>query len=234
MGAALPVIGLALGAVGTGLSYFSQMNAAKSAETFSMLNAQAGVQAAQQQGAIASLQAQLQATQAETAERAANDTADAARAAAESDAAVAQENIRRIRDEFTRALAEATAQAGGSGAVITTGSPLDYLVTAADQEAQEERTATWVMGTARQRAYREASAIELGGKVQGMNASLFQLESLSAIQQGRTGAAQARLGGLAGRAQAGGMRSAAFGGLIGGAASTVNAFAATPYYRRRY
>jgi hypothetical protein len=95
MGAALPVIGLALGAVGTGLSYFSQMNAAKSAETFSMLNAQAGVQAAQQQGAIASLQAQLQATQAETAERAANDTADAARAAAESDAAVAQENIRR-------------------------------------------------------------------------------------------------------------------------------------------
>lgn len=228
----LATIGLILGVAGTGLSYSAQMSAARTSETFSMLNAQAGAQQATQQSSIAALQAQLQATQADTAARAAADNAEAIRAEAEADAAVGQENIRRNRDEFTRQLAIATAEAGGSGAVVATGSPLDFLVNAADAEAQEERGAGYLLNSARAAANRRAAGVALGGRVEGLNASLFQLQGLAAVQEGRMGVASARLGGLAGRAQAGGMRSAAFGGLIGGLAGAASSYAG--YKRTRY
>lgn len=224
---ALAIVGSLIGAVGTGLSYVSQMNAAKTAETFSNLNAQAGVQAAQQQSSIAQLQSQLQAQQAATAKQAAFQNADAMRQQAEMDAKISQENIRRGRDEFMRQLSAANAQQGGSGVVLATGSPLDVLINAADQEQQVEQDQQYQTNAARVAGFRGAAAEELGGRVQGMNASLYQIQSLAAVDEGRMRATQARLGGLAGQSQAAGLRNQAFGGLISG-------IAGNPFFKKSY
>ena len=230
----LPAIGAVLGAVGTGISFVSQMSAAKTQAQFSALNAQAGIQSATQQASVASLQSQIQANQAATAQKAAYENADALRAQAEQDAAIGQQNIRRNRDEFQRQLAQATAAQGGSGAVIAAGSPLDLLVNAADTEAQDEAWSGYGVNTARNAAYREAAGVQLGGRVQGMNSSLYQLESLSAIQEGRAAASQARITGLQGQAAAAGMRSQAFGGLLGGIGNLGGQVAKTSWFKKKW
>ncbi len=212
---ALPYIALALGAVGTGLQYSAQMNAANTQATFSALNATAGAQQSTQQASIAAMQANLQGVQAQNAQNAAQNNALAARQQADQDAAVAQENVRRNRDEFTRQLAQATAAQGGSGAVLATGSPLDFLMKEKDLQDQREQDAQYGINAARAHGYREAAGEELGGRAQGINASLYQLDALSAVETGRFGATQAQLQGLAGQATAAGMRSQAMGGLIG-------------------
>lgn len=221
---ALAAIGAVVGAVGTGLSYVSQMSAANTAQTFSNLNAQAGVQAAQQQSAIASLQANLQEQQATTAKQAAFQNAESMRQQADQDAKIGQENIRRGRDDFMRQLAQANAQAGGSGATVATGSPLDYLLNAADTEKQREAGENYQINAGRVAGYRAAAGEELGGRVQGMDASLYQIQSLAAIDAGRTGVAQAKLQGFAGAAQAQGMRNSALGGLFSGIGQNLNSW----------
>lgn len=221
---ALGIIGLIAGVAGTGLSYAAQMNAASTQATFSNLNAQAGVQQAQQQGAMAAIQNTLQSTQARTQQQSAQDNAEAEREQAENDAKVQQENLRRGRDDFMRTLSAANAQAGGSGAVIATGSPLEVLMSEAQKEQQQEQDQIYGINAGRASEYRHAAGTALGGAVQGMNSDLYQIQSLAAVEQGREGATQARLGGLAGAAQAQGLRNSAFGGLLGGVASNVNAF----------
>lgn len=228
---ALAIIGGVLGAVGTGLSFSAQMNAAKTQSVFSNLNAQAGIQQAQQQGAIGSLQAQLQAQTAKTQQQSDFNNAEALRAQADNDARIAQESTRRGRDEFARQLAAANAQAGGSGVNVATGSPLDFLMKKASQEQQTEQDQQYQTNAGRVAGYRQAAGQELGGNVQGMNSSLFQLQSLSAVEEGRMGAIQARLGGLAGGAQAQGLRNSAFGGLISGGANTLNQFGSNPWWQ---
>jgi hypothetical protein len=214
MGPVVGTIGLILGAVGTGLSYSAQMSAASTQETFSLLNAQAGVQQATQQANMAALQSQLQSAQADTARRAAEDNAAAMRSRVESDSAQAQENLRRDREEFARKLAAARAQSAGSGVDVTSGSPLDMLLAASEEQAQLEAEQQWQIGNLRSRGFRQAAAVALGGRVEGLNSSLYLLEGEAAQAEGRMRATQARLGGMAGQAQASGQRAAAFGSLF--------------------
>lgn len=228
MGPAISIIGLALGAAGTGLSYVSQMNAANTQATFSQLNAQAGAQQATQQASIAAMQANLHGVQSTNAQNAAQNNALATRQQADQDAAIGQANARRNRDEFTRQLAQVTAAQGGSGAILSTGSPLDLLMNAADKENQQQQDSQYGINAARTAGYRQAAGESLGAQAQGINASLFQLDALSDVEAGRMGAVQAQLGGLAGQATAAGMRSQAFGGLIGGLGGNLSAYANSP------
>lgn len=221
---ALPLIALAVTGVGAGLQYSAQMSAARTAEQFSMLNAQAGIQQAEQQGALAAIQSQLQAATAQTQARAAAETAMSEREQAELDAKMGVENIRRGRDEFLRELAAANAQAGGSGAVLATGSPLEVLMAAADTEQQMEQDSLYSVNAGRVAGFRKAAGTALQGRVSGMNSSLYQIEALASVAEARFAASQARLGGLAGAAQATGMRRAAFGGLISGIGSAAGSF----------
>ncbi len=218
----LPALGAIVGIAGTGISYFSQRSAANTQAQFSALNAQAGVQQATQNASVQSLQAQLQATQQQTQQQSAFETADAQRQQAEMDAKMGIENNRRGRDEFLRALASAQAQQGASGAILAEGSPIDVLMAAADTEDQQELGNQWQINAGRTAGFRQAANTELAGRGAGMNASLYQLQSLSAVQEGRDRAAQARLEGFAGQATAQGMRNSALGGLFSGVASTIS------------
>lgn len=204
------------------------MSAASTQATFSQLNATAGAQQATQQASLGAMQANLQSVQAQNAQSAAQNNAIATRQQADQDAQIAQENVRRNRDEFTRQLAQATAAQGGSGAVLATGSPLDLLMNAADKEQQQEQDAQFGINAGRAAGYRAAAGEALGGRAQGINASLYQLDALSAIETGRMGAAQAQLGGLAGQAQASGMQASAFGNLIGNSAGVFSSYANSP------
>lgn len=229
---AIPAI---IALVGTGVSYAASRSAANTQETFSKLNAMAGMQEAQQQSQMAAMQSTLQETQAQVAQQSAQENAEALRQQAEVDAQIQNENIRRKRDDFAMQLAQATAQAGSSGAVIAAGSPLDMLVNAAAMENQEEQTARYGINAGRQAAMREAAGVAIGGRIQGLNASIFNLEGLASLAAGRTAAAQARLGGYAGAAQAGGMRSQAFGGLISGVGGAASSYMKTTnWYQNKY
>jgi len=208
-------IGIILSAVGSGLSYSAQMSAARTHEQFSLLNAEAGVQQATQQANLAALQSQLQGAKSDAAARAAADNANAVREQTEVESRVAQENIRRGRDEFARKLAVANAQAAGSGVDVSTGSPLDLLIKASDDQDMLEAEQQWYVGIGRDRGMRQAAAVELGGRVEGLNAALYDIEGQAALAEGRMRASQARLGGLAGQATADGMRGQAIGGLFG-------------------
>lgn len=213
------IVALALGGIGAGLQYAAQMDAANTQSTISMLNAQAGVAQATQQANVTSLQAQLQQEQAKTAQRAAYENAEAMRAETDMATQVGLENTRRQRDEFRRGLAQAIAQQGGSGATLMTGSPLDLLIAAADEEQQIELDNLYGINAARTQGYRQAAGVQLGGRVEGVNATLYGLDSMAALAQGRAQASQARIDGLLGQSKASGMRLGAFGNLAGNAAS---------------
>lgn len=237
MGAVLGVVGLALGAVGTGLNYFAQRSAASTEATFSALNATAQSQAATQNASLQAAQSDLQATQANTQAQAAAETAQSQREQADIDAKAQQEEIRRQRDASNAAIGQANAQAGASGAVVATGSPLEVLLAAADQENQQEAFGQYDINARRAAGYRGAAATALGGQVQSANAQLYGLQSLEAIQRGREEAAQARLGGLAGAARATGMRNTATGSLFSGIGGGINSFANSslnPWKPRKY
>lgn len=212
-------VGLILGAIGTGLQYSATMSAAKTQETFSTLNAQAGVQQATQQANQLALQSQLQAAQSGAAAQTAAENANALRSEVEVNSQVAQENLRRSRDEFTRKMAAQNAQNAGSGADVATGSPLDFLLAASEQQAQLETEQRWQDETARRAGFRQAAGVALGGRIEGLNATLHNLSADAALAEGRIAATQARLKGLAGKSEAAGMRFQAFGGLLGGLGS---------------
>ncbi len=219
------IVALALGGLGAGLQYAAQMDAANTQSTIATLNAQAGVAQATQQGNITSLQAQLQQEQAKTAQRAAFENAEAMRQEADLETKIGLENTRRQRDEFRRGLAQAIAQQGGSGATLMTGSPLDLLIAAADEEQQIELDNLYGINAARTKGFREAAGVELGGRVEGLNATLYGLDSMAALAQGRAQASQARIDGLLGQSKASGMRLGAFGNLIGNSAGLAKDYA---------
>ena len=180
-----------------------------------MLNAQAGAQQATLQANQAALQAGLQSAQYSAEQRTAAENAAAMRDQVEVESRVAQENLRRSRDEFTRKLAAARADMAGSGVNVATGSPLEMMIEASKQQSQLEAEQRWQDETARRAGFRKAAGVALGGRVAGLNSTLATLQGDAALAEGRTRATQARLEGLAGRAQAAGMRGTALGGLFG-------------------
>ncbi len=219
MGVAVGIASLVLGAVGTGVSYAAQQSAAATQERFSMLNAQAGVQQAQQSGQLGVLQSQLQQTQAQVARDAAFQNSTATQQETEANAAAAAEDIRRQRVGNARQIAMQIAQGGASGALITTGSPLDFLINQSEQQQQTELDMQWQADADRRLGYRRAAILQSGGVTQDINSQLYQIEGMATQQAARTAATQARLGGLAGRANAQGVRYGALGSLIGQAAN---------------
>lgn len=231
MGVALGIIGVAMGAIGTGLQYSASMSAARTQEQFSNLNAMAGMQQATQQANQQMLQSELQSAQSQTAQRSATENAEAARNQSELERRMAQEDIRRSHEDFRRKFAAMSAQAGGSGVDVGTMSPLENLFRASEEQMAIESDMNFVANNSRTESMRRAAAINLGGRVEGLNASLFTLQGESQLAEGRMRAAQARLDGLAGRAQAQGMRNQAFGAAVSGIAST--AFSGAQLWQNR-
>ena len=211
---------LAASAAGAGMSYSAQRRAAATQEQFGMLNAQAQEQAAmlQSQQAIASLRIQRAAAKAQQVSSERN--AAGMRQQVEAESRVAQENIRRSRDAFSKDFGQMRAGLSESGVLESTGSPLDFLVSASEDQALIEAEMKWTDSINRNRGQRQADIEALQGRQAGLNASLFGIQMKAERSAAGLKVAQARLDGFGAQGQAAGMRSQATAGLVSDIGST--------------
>lgn len=206
---------LAVGAVGIGLSMSASNNAAKSQEQLALVNAQAATQEARQRGTLSALQAQLNASLAESDKKAANEAARVLEAQAGQVSKVGRENTRRSREEFARFLASQRASIAASGVLDTSGSPMALL---ADTAAQDQRAAEDMLfetENSRNEIFAQANAQRNAGTVSGIQALGFKAEAAGARASIGLGASNARLDLLASRAGANAMRQQAVGSAVG-------------------
>lgn len=213
-GTIIAVISLVVGAVGAGVSYSAQQSAAKSQSLFATLNAQSGLQQTQAQGRAAALQANLAAAKADAAQKSANNNAQAIREQTEMESRVNQENIRKSREKFRHDLSANRAALGSSGIVDTTGSPLDLLVNAAEDQSLFESEQRWSDENNRRKGFRLALAEEYQGRAQGLNSALYQLDAAASLANSRMEQSQIRLNKFSQLASARGASLSATGGLI--------------------
>lgn len=213
------VLSLLTSAVGTGISYFAQRDSAKTQSLFANLNASAGLQQTQAQGRAMALQAQLKAAQESVAQRTAQKNAASMREGADAQIRVDQENIRKNRMEFQAKVASVRAGRAGSGVVDTTGSPLDILVSASEDQALSEAEMGWMADNQRRKTYRQAQIEENQGKAHGINAGLAQVDGMAAVAAARMQGTQLELNRFGQIAGAQGMGYGAIGGLLSGLGS---------------
>jgi hypothetical protein len=208
------VIGIGASAVGAGMSYSAQRRAAATQEQFGMLNAQAQEQAAmlQSQQTIASLRLNRAAAKAQQVSNQRN--AKGMRQQVEAESRVAQENIRRSRDAFSKDFGQMRAGLSESGVLASTGSPLDFLVSASEDQALSEAEMKWTDSINRNRGLRQADIEALQGRQAGLNASLFGIQIKAERSAAKLKVAQARLEGFGAQGQAAGMRAQANAGLV--------------------
>ena len=208
---------LIAGAVGTGISYQSSVNAAKTNEQFATMNAQSASLAARQQGTMQAAQAQLQAIKSRKEQESAYANASGMRQQTEVESRNAQENIRRSREDFAKVLAQQRAATAARGIVDSTGSPLELLVKGAEDQALLESEMRYGDEISRRQGFRAADLEEVRGKVAGLDVGMSLLNAAAAKNNAAMGQSQARLDLFGARAQSAGMRSSALGGLIAGA-----------------
>jgi hypothetical protein len=220
MGFTAAAIAIGAQAVGAGMSYSAQRKAANTQETFGMLNAQAQEQAArlQSQQTIMSLRLNRAAAIAQKVSSERN--AKGMRQQVEAESRVAQENIRRSRDAFSKDFGQMRAGLSESGVLASTGSPLDFLVSASEDQALIEAEMKWTDSINRNRGQRQADIEALQGRQAGLNASLFGIQMKAERSAAGLKVAQARLEGFGAQGQAAGMRAQANAGLVSDIGST--------------
>ena len=211
VGGAASLIG---GGVGAGMSYFGQKAAAKTQATMGQLNAEASAQQAMLEARQQMWQSKIQAAGAKAQSRSAFNNAVGMQEQVEADSRIATTNIRRSRDEFTRGIGAMRAQGSENGLLETTGSPLDLLTKAAEDQQLFEAEQRWVDENSRRSGFRAAAVERARGTQLGLNAALYQLEAKAALAAGRQKVAQAQMTGYGEQARADGMRREATAGLI--------------------
>lgn len=228
----IALVAVAASAAGAGISYSAQQSAAKDNAQLALLNAQAQTQAAKQAGQLGAMQASINAQLAQKDEDAAKANADALERQAAIGTGIAQDNIRKTREEYARMLAAQRVQAAKAGVADTTGSPLELLMQTASKE----------QSTADQMRYEDEVNRRglFGGAVEQRNAGVMaKIQGLSQQAQGANARgsalnqiAQAKLDLYAARAQSQAMRNQAVGGLISStgsiASGAYSSFRATP------
>jgi len=216
----IAITAVAASAAGAGMSYSASRKAANTQEMFGRLNAQAQEQAAmlQSQQTIASLRIQRAAAKAQQVSSERN--AEGMRQQVEAESRVAQENIRRSRDAFSKDFGQMRAGLSESGVLESTGSPLDFLVKAAEDQALMDAEAKWTDSINRNKGQRQADIEELQGRQAGLNASLFGTQIMAERSAAGLKVAQARLEGFGAQGQAAGMRAQANAGLVSDIGST--------------
>lgn len=212
---AAPVIGLA----GAGVSAYSQIRAGREQDVLARQNLLSQQQAIRQQGAIALMQARMQEVSAQQTAQALAIDAQNERNAAEYETRASQENIRRQREDFSRALAEQRAAIAARGVVDTTGSPLELLLKSAEDQAFAEANARATDEINRRNRFTRAGSLDYQARVATMNRGSAILAGMAARQQMTTGLSQARINAIESRAQAAGGMLAAGSTLLEGAAT---------------
>lgn len=208
------VIGIGASAVGAGMSYSAQRRAAATQEQFGMLNAQAEEQAARLQSQQTIMSLRLQRASAKAQQVSNERNAKGMRQQVEAESRVAQENIRRSRDAFSKDFGQMRAGLSESGVLASSGSPLDFLVSASEDQALIEAEMKWTDSINRNRGQRQADIEALQGRQAGLNASLFGIQMKAERSAAKLKVAQARLEGFGAQGQAAGMRAQANAGLV--------------------
>lgn len=234
MGLSLGAGALILGAVGTGISVYSGIQAANSQAAIAEHNA--ALQERQAEMRLISLQ-----TQAALAEREAEQNFALAQAEAQArisnaeqieqhalqQDALNRENIRRTRSNFARFQAEQRANIAASGIVESSGTPLDILSETAAQIQQEQEDELFRGELARRTMFREADMERLGGQLALAGATLNRdsqvagagLQLAAGRMQFRQDQRAAEITRLAGQSDARASRIGAFGSFFSGASN---------------
>jgi hypothetical protein len=212
----IPIIGVALSAIGTGVAYYGQQQAAKTQETFALLNAQAGQAQAQMQSRLATANAAFEAQKTSNEQQAAQVTAAGLRDEAEQRTRAGQINIARQQEDQARFRSMLLARAGKSGTVAGTGSSLDILASAAELQALENAESHYQTQIQRRQLFREAEGVERGADFLGIQREINIMEGEARAGAYRAQGVQAQLQGLAGVQAARGASMGALGGALGG------------------
>ena len=217
----LALASLVVGAAGTGYSVYSQNQAAKTQDTFALLNAQMGREQGQLQARLAMAQANIQAQTAQANERIGMANANAIRGDAEARTRASEQNIINTRADQERFQSTQRSMMSASGLVDSTGSPLDLLADTASAHQMQLAEMQYQTELERRQLFREADMTALGARMSGLDAGMETLKGMSQAAAARMSSRQATLNGYAGAAQADAMRSQAVATGISGAGSAI-------------
>ncbi len=212
----LAVVSLAASAIGTGLSYVSSMNAAKTQETLALANAQNQRQAIEQEGQINLMQASLNATLAQKDKEAADAEGRAIGAQSELLTRTSIEATRRGREEAGQAAAQQVASLAKAGFSDTTGSPLSLLADTAEKEQRGADAIRFEDEQQRREAIRQQQMAANQSTLAGLKSGEQKLYGMASQQKALRDQSANKLNYLAQKANAAGIRSKAAGSLIGG------------------
>ncbi|RBP37010.1 hypothetical protein DES53_115151 [Roseimicrobium gellanilyticum] len=219
----LAIGGLATSAVGVGMQYSAQKEAARNQEALARYNYAVQAQNIRQQQALAEWNARAQAGQAEAnaamARQAAEVNARNLEQQAQSVLLQGTEEQRRTREEHRRHMAIAFARVAKSG-VAAAGSPIEVLAESARTMQLALNDAWYTTNTKREALLWDAKVERYGGEIGAANysgqASLLRAEGALAPIKARMDLRSAKYESLAGLNAASGMRSAAGAGLVSG------------------
>ncbi len=215
--AVLGIASLVIGAVGAGVSYYSSNQAASQQNALAALNAQAQLQAIQQQGQTSRMQSAINQQMAANERAAFERNANTLESQAESNSALARENARRSREDFARMSASQRAQLAKAGVSDATGSPLVLLASTAEEEQRTVDQLRYEDETQRRTLFQEADNQRVQAEGAGMQLVGYQIQGAAARQQALTAASQTHLDLLSQQAGARAMRQQALGSLISSA-----------------
>lgn len=222
--------GLAIAAVGSGVTYYQANKAADMQSELALLNAQSQRQAIDQQGRAASMQALINQSLADKDRAAAEANARMLERQAESGTRVTTENIRRGREEMARLMAAQRAQIGKNGFVDTTGSPLALLASTKEEEQRMADAMRYEDESSRRALFSEASNQRNAGILAGIGGLGAAASGAAARGQAAMAQSQNRLDLYAARAGSDAIRTNATGNLL----SSAGGLASSAYqgYRR--
>lgn len=219
--AALLATSVAVSAIGTGLTYYSQQQQAANAERMAQYNYDVQRQNAEVQAKMAQYQADINTRAAMAQHQAGLNNAAALEGQANAVEAQGRERARRMREENLRMLAIQNAKYGRSG-VSSEGTPLAVMAdTAANLElgVQDAAYETELESrTFRRRA--EMERFQAGFSL--MDAGVAQYEAAAARTGRGLALRQAELNRLSAKNQAQGLRYSSYGTLISGAGNVAN------------
>lgn len=210
----LGYIGVALSAIGTGVSMYQGYQAANAQQAIGIANAQAQGDAARNASQQQQMALKFQKLQQDAISSSNSIQAQALLQQSEAATNAQQQNIRRERERFQALVAQQYAALGQSGVSPVTGSPIDILMENAAAEQEQEMVLRDEDETRRRRATMEAMVLKGNSFSAGVNSQLLSLESAAAGMRGRMGQSQARLDAASSTASARGMRGQALGNAL--------------------
>lgn len=214
----IAIISAVAAAVGSGVSYYGQQQAAKSQEQFATLNAGAALQQATMQSRLAMANAQMEQQQASLEQAAQQVNAQALRGEADARTRAATVNASREREAQREWQAQLRARQAAGNVVDTTGSPMALLEKAAEDQHLAIAEGMYQNELQRRSLLHEAANTDRGAAFAGIQGNLRYLDGLNQASAYRAQGYQAQINSLGEIATARAGAMASTGQLLGSVA----------------